>query len=118
MGGGGGERDEEEQRLTNFLNQSFQTFSKYLNFQKDNSELLFFILRQLTLDQLVYIRCKEGPNVTHVEVMERELMERAKQIEIFNLKPFYESDVFKNNGFSFDAKRKVIVQIVPEAAVF
>lgn len=95
-----------------------QTFSKYLNFQKDNSELLFFILRQLTLDQLVYIRCKEGPNVTHVEVMERDLMERAKQIEIFNLKPFYESDVFKNNGFSFDTKRKVIVQVVPEAAVF
>ena len=94
------------------------TFSKYLNFQKDNSELLFFILRQLTLDQLVYIRCKEGPNVTHVEVMERDLMERAKQIEIFNLKPFYESDVFKNNGFSYDTKRKVIVQVVPEAAVF
>lgn len=94
------------------------TFAKYLNFQKDNSELLFFILRQLTLDQLVYIRCKEGPNVTHVEVMERDLMERAKQIEIFNLKPFYESDVFKNNAFSYDAKRKVIVQIVPEAAAY
>lgn len=53
-------------------------FQKYLSFQKDNSELLFFILRQLTLDQLTYIRCKEGPNATTVEVMEKDLTERVR----------------------------------------
>lgn len=93
------------------------TFQKYLSFQKDNSELLFFILRQLTLDQLAYIRCKEGPHSTHVEVMERDLVERAKQINIHNLKPFLESDIFKTNGFTYDANRKVILQVVPEAAI-
>lgn len=92
------------------------TFQKYLAFQKDNSELLFFILRQLTLDQLAYIRCKEGPNATHIEVMERDLAERAKQIDIRDLKPFYESGIFKENGFSYNSEKKVIVQIVPEAA--
>lgn len=93
------------------------TFQKYLAFQKDNSELLFFILRQLTLDQLAYMRCKDGPNVTTVEVMERDLTERAKQIDIRDLKPFYESDLFKANGFTYDSTKKVIVQVVPEAAV-
>lgn len=53
-------------------------FQKYLSFQKDNSELLFFILRQLTLDQLAYMRCKEGPNATTVEVIEKDLQERVR----------------------------------------
>jgi DNA replication licensing factor MCM2 len=92
------------------------TFQKYLSFQKDYSELLFFILRQLTLDQLAYIRYKKGPSATHVEVLEKDLLDRAKQIDIHNLTKFYESEIFKNNGFSFDSKRKVILQIVPEAA--
>lgn len=92
------------------------TFQKYLSFQKDHSELLFFILRQLTLDQLAYLRCKDGPRVTHVEIMEKDLTERAKSIDIHNLKSFYDSEIFKKNGFSYDAKRKTILQIVPEAA--
>lgn len=93
------------------------TFQKYLAFQKDHSELLFFILRQLTLDQLAYIRCKDGPNATHVEVMERDLLERAKQLDIVNLKPFYESEIFKQNGFTYNAQGRTILQIVTEAAV-
>lgn len=92
------------------------TFQKYLSFQKDHSELLFFILRQLTLDQLAYVRCKEGPRATHVEVMEKDLAERAKAIDIHNLKPFYDSELFKKNGFAYDTKRRTILQIVPEAA--
>lgn len=92
-------------------------FQKYLAFQKDHAELLFFILRQLTLDQLAYIRCKDGPNATHVEIMERDLVERAKQLDIFNMKPFYESEIFKKNGFNYDPKRRIILQIVAEAAV-
>lgn len=92
------------------------TFQKYLSFQKDHSELLFFILRQLTLDQLAYVRCKDGPRATQVEIMEKDLAERAKAIDIHNLKPFYEGELFKKNGFMYDAKRKTILQIVPVAA--
>ncbi|XP_055697371.1 DNA replication licensing factor Mcm2 [Phlebotomus papatasi] len=93
------------------------TFQKYLSFQKDNAELLFFILRQLSLDQLMYVRCKEGPTATHIEIMERDLMERAKQINIYSVKSFYDSPLFRNNGYTYDPRRKVIVQVVPEAAV-
>lgn len=92
------------------------TFQRYLTFQKDHTELLFFILRQLTLDQLAYIRFKQGPKATHVEIMEQDLLERAKQIDIHSITKLYESELFKNNGFSYDSKRKTILQVVPEAA--
>lgn len=93
------------------------TFQKYLSFQKDHSELLFFILRQLTLEQLAYIRCKEGPNATHVEVMEKDLTERAKSINVHSFKDFYDSELFKMHGYAYDAKRKVILQTIAEAGV-
>lgn len=93
------------------------TFQKYLTFQKDHSELLYFILRQLTLEQLAYIRCKEGPSATHIEIMEKDLTERAKSINVHNFKDFYESEIFKIHNYTYDAKRKIILQIVPEAAV-
>lgn len=92
------------------------TFQKYLSFQKDHTELLFFILRQLTLDQLAYLRFKNGPKATLVEILEKDLQERAKQINVFSLTKFYETEIFKNNGFSYDPKRKTILQVVPEAA--
>lgn len=88
------------------------TFQRFLSYQKDYSELLFFVLRQLTLDQLAYIRCKEGPSATHVEIMERDFLDRARQLNIDNIKEFYQSDIFKNNGFSYDPKRRIILQIV------
>lgn len=98
------------------------TFQKYLSFQKDHSELLYFILRQLTLEQLAFIRCREGSSGSSssaaiiVEVMEKDLAERAKSINIFNFKDLYESDLFKMHGYAYDSKRKVILQTVQEAA--
>lgn len=93
------------------------TFQKYLSFQKDHSELLYFILRQLTLDQLAYIRCKDGPNATHIEVLEKDLIERAKSINVYNFKDFYDSELFKTHGYVYDSKKKIILQVVPEAGV-
>lgn len=91
-------------------------FQKYLVLQKDNTELLFFILRQLALDQLTYLRCKGGPNISIIEILESDLMERAKQINISNLKTFYDSEVFKNNGFVYDQKKKLILQSIPDVS--
>jgi len=39
---------------------------------------------------------------------------QAKQIDIHNLHPFYESDIFKTNNFVYDSERKVIMQTFPE----
>lgn len=93
------------------------SFQKYLSFQKDFSELLFYILRQLTLDQLAYNRFKKGSAVNHVEVLEKDFIERAKQVDISNIKQFYESEIFLNNGFMYDPKKKTIVQTVMDQTV-
>ncbi|OWR41481.1 DNA replication licensing factor Mcm2 like protein [Danaus plexippus plexippus] len=91
-----------------------QTFQKYLSYKKDNSELLYYILRQLTMDQLAYMRGLHNHSQSTIEISERDLTERARQINITDLKPFYDSRIFKMNNFSYDAKRKVIVHTLPE----
>lgn len=93
------------------------SFQKYLSFQKDFSELLFYILRQLTLDQIAYNRFKKGSNASHVEVLEKDFVERCKQVDVVNIKQFYESDIFVNNGFVYDAKKKTIIQTVMDSGL-
>lgn len=92
----------------------FQTFQKYLSYKKDHSELLYYILRQLTMDQLAYMRGLHNHSQPTIEISERDLLERARQINISDLKPFYDSRIFKMNSFSYDAKRKVIVHVLPD----
>lgn len=92
-----------------------QTFQKYLSYKKDHSELLYYILRQITLDTLTFKKASQrGGPVTTVEISEKDLLDRAKQIDIHNLHPFYESHIFKSNNFVYDPRRKVIVQTIPD----
>nr|CAD7572918.1 unnamed protein product [Timema californicum] len=93
------------------------TFQKYLSFKKDNSELLYYILRQMTLDQLTYIRCLRGPDATTIELNEKDFIDRARLIDIHDVKPFYESKIFKANNYTYDSRRKLIIQTIPEAGV-
>lgn len=92
-----------------------QTFQKYLSYKKDHSELLYYILRQLTMDQLAYMRGLHHHSLPTIEISERDLIEKARQINITDLKPFYESRIFKINGFSYDQKKKAIIHVLPQA---
>ncbi|CAH0552587.1 unnamed protein product [Brassicogethes aeneus] len=91
-----------------------QVFQRYLLFKKDHSELLFYILRQLSQDQLTFQRGTNELEALTIEIDEKDLMDKAKQIDIHDLKPFYKSKIFESNNFSFDPKRKVIIHTVPE----
>ena len=58
----------------------FQQFSKYLNYKKDNNDLLLYILRQLINDQNVYNRNKFGESRqvgTSTEIQESEFLEKV-----------------------------------------
>ncbi|KAJ3641270.1 hypothetical protein Zmor_027783 [Zophobas morio] len=92
-----------------------QVFQKYLLFKKDNSELLFYILRQLSQDQLAFLRGTDESHSLVIEIDEKDLKDKAKQLDIYDLKPFYMSRIFENNNFVYDAARKVIVHTIPEA---
>lgn len=59
----------------------FQQFSKYLNYKKDNNDLLLYILRQLINDQNVYNRNKFGDSRQlggSTEIQESEFLEKVR----------------------------------------
>ncbi|KAK3868016.1 hypothetical protein Pcinc_026562 [Petrolisthes cinctipes] len=87
-----------------------KNFARYLSFKRDNNELLFFLLRQLVHEQTTYLRSRYGADHEVVQVSEKDLLDRARQINIMNLQPFFASEIFKANNFTHDAKRKLIVQ--------
>ncbi|KAI6077204.1 DNA replication licensing factor MCM2 isoform X1 [Aix galericulata] len=87
-----------------------KTFSRYLSFKRDNNELLLFILKQLVAEQVMYQRNRYGAQQDTIEVPEKDLVDKARQINIHNLSTFYDSEVFKMNRFSRDVKRKLILQ--------
>uniref|UniRef100_A0A7N8XU70 DNA replication licensing factor MCM2 n=1 Tax=Mastacembelus armatus TaxID=205130 RepID=A0A7N8XU70_9TELE len=87
-----------------------KTFARYLAFRRDNNELLLFILKQLVAEQVAYQRNRYGVQNDTVEIPEKELQDKARQINIHNLSAFYDSDLFRSNKFSHDGKKKLIVQ--------
>ena len=87
-------------------------FSRYLTFKRDNNELLLFVLKQLAQETAVYMRNRYGTEQEVIEVTENDLMDRARGINIQNMQPFFNSDLFKANNFNYDAKRKLITQQV------
>ncbi|KAJ8919037.1 hypothetical protein NQ315_016943 [Exocentrus adspersus] len=91
-----------------------QIFQRYLLFKKDHSELLFYILRQLAQDQLTFQRSTSEMEALTIEIDEKDLLDKAKQLDIHDLKPFYQSKIFESNNFVYDARRKVIIHTFPE----
>uniref|UniRef100_A0A7M4FMS2 DNA replication licensing factor MCM2 n=1 Tax=Crocodylus porosus TaxID=8502 RepID=A0A7M4FMS2_CROPO len=97
-------------RMYSDLRKESMTFSRYLAFKRDNNELLLFILKQLVGEQVMYQRNRYGAQQDTIEVPEKDLVDKARQINIHNLTAFYDSELFKMNKFSRDVKRKLIVQ--------
>jgi len=87
-----------------------RNFTRYLTYKKDNNELLLFILRGLANETATYMRNRYGTEQEVVEVNEKDLAEKARQINISNLLPFFSSNMFKSNNFSYDQTRKIIIQ--------
>merc|ERR1739844_801902 len=85
-------------------------FSRYLAFKRDNNELLLFVLKQLAQETATYMRNRYGTEQEVIEVTENDLLDRARGINIQNLQPFFNSQLFQTNNFTHDVKRKLIVQ--------
>jgi len=87
-----------------------KNFTRYLSYKRDNNELLLFILRNLATETATYMRNRYGTEQDVVEISEKDLVEKARQISIQNLQPFFNSQMFKSNNFSYDSTRKLIIQ--------
>jgi DNA replication licensing factor MCM2 len=90
------------------------TFSRYLSYQRSPEELMLFFLKQLVNEQIGYLRGRgllpEGRHITEVEVEEKRFSDRAKSIDVRDVKTFYKSRAFIGHNFSYDPKKKVIIQ--------
>ncbi|XP_018116883.1 DNA replication licensing factor mcm2-like isoform X2 [Xenopus laevis] len=92
------------------LRKESMTFARYLAFRRDNNELLLFVLKQLVAEQVTYQRNRYGAQQDTIELAEKDLVDKARQINIHNLSAFYDSDLFKMNRFTHDVKKKMIIQ--------
>lgn len=88
-------------------------FQRYLTFNRDNDELLFYILQNLFRDESQFARSRNLLRLTQddepVKVPVRDLEQRAKELEIHDLTSFLSSPLFKKH-FQHDAANKVIVR--------
>merc|ERR1711894_401219 len=87
-----------------------RNFNRYLSYKRDDNELLLFILRNLASETATYMRNRYGTEQEVVEINEKDLAEKARQISIQNLLPFFNSEMFKSNNFKYDTTRKLIIQ--------
>merc|ERR1711909_72203 len=72
-----------------------RNFAKYLSYKRDNNEILLFILRQLTQDTSSYLRSRYGTEQDVIEISEADMLDKARQINIQNLQPFFSSEVLR-----------------------
>ncbi|XP_038068588.1 DNA replication licensing factor mcm2-like [Patiria miniata] len=87
-----------------------KNFARYLSFRRDNNELLLFILKQLVTEQMTFYRTRYGSDQDVIEISDKDLADKARQINIHNLAQFFESEIFKAHKFTHDSRRKLIIQ--------
>ena len=96
-------------------------FKQYLNFARDTNQLLLHVLneeideeikwRQMTQQQAIDT---EDTQQQKIDIDFKDFQQRAQQLSITttNLNQFIRSDKFKNNGFEYDKKKKIITEFL------
>ncbi|TKR58603.1 hypothetical protein L596_030027 [Steinernema carpocapsae] len=86
-------------------------FSRQLAYKRDNNELLLFVLKQLVKEQYSFEQSRTDRRdvISQLTISEKDFIERAKQLKIENLKPFYSSRAFSENKFVHNAQQGAIV---------
>ncbi|KAJ8077338.1 MCM DNA helicase complex subunit [Marasmius tenuissimus] len=74
-------------------------FRKYLTHSKDHEELLAFLLGQLVKEKARLYQLQRHDYPELITVKPKELEERAKEHEIYNISPFLQSKLFTANGY-------------------
>jgi len=86
-----------------------RSFRKYITYGEESNQLLMHQLRSLVAHQVqdLISRKKE---VQSIKVFLQDLEKRAKDINVYDLRPFFESSLFKSHGFRVDFREQVIVK--------
>ncbi|CAM6001659.1 unnamed protein product [Sphagnum balticum] len=87
-----------------------KSFRKYITFGEETNQLIMHQLQGLVLREEKYQKIKYGRLNPTIEVAKDELEAKAKELNVFDLKPFYNSCLFKKLGFHADYRHDVIVK--------
>lgn len=76
--------------------------------------MLYFLLQDLTRDRLKYLISRNGPErlPTQLPIEVADLELKAREMGIYDLRPFWNSRLFQGNGFSLDASGRVINKVL------
>jgi DNA replication licensing factor MCM2 len=85
-----------------------KVFDKYLDLDKDSFELLNHVLSELQKEHIRYHYYRNDKMPSLVEIDCQEFSMRARELNVFDLKPFYDSKLFKQT-FRLDAGRDKII---------
>ncbi|KAG2015633.1 ATP dependent DNA helicase [Coprinopsis cinerea AmutBmut pab1-1] len=77
-------------------------FRKYLTQSKDHEELLAYLLGGLIKDKVRFYQLQRREQPERVTVKLAELEEKAKEHDIFDIKPFLTSKLFATNGYKLE----------------
>lgn len=89
-----------------------RSFRKYIAFGEEVNQILMHHLTSLVKreEQFKLVAAKRNFNAAYTEVPLNDLENKAKDLNIFDLKPFYQSAVFKKRGFHVDERKQVVVK--------
>ncbi|GAB6021139.1 MCM DNA helicase complex subunit [Chamberlinius hualienensis] len=85
-------------------------FSRHLVYRKDNNELLLFLLKQQFREAASFATYRYGSQQEIIEVTLAEFKEKARTLGISDIDAFLESDLFVENQYVYDSKKKRILQ--------
>jgi DNA replication licensing factor MCM2 len=85
-----------------------KSFQRYLNYAKDNNDLLFYMLQALVRDELAFSRSMFKNLDQRIEIEQKYFEDKAKSVNIHQFSDFYASNSFKAK-FSLDTTNKKIV---------
>lgn len=93
-------------------------FRKYIHQARDHDELLSFLLGGIVKDKMRFTqhRHRQLETPTLISVPLSELEQRAKEVDIFDVRPFLLSRVFRANGYQWDEANGEILKRFGTAA--
>ena len=88
-----------------------RVFSKYLTYKRDNNDLLFFVLQQLGREELSYQQARSAEDAgDRIEIEINDFAQKARQLGVFDLTPFYASTQFAESGYEVDEANAALVK--------
>jgi DNA replication licensing factor MCM2 len=79
---------------------------------RDNFELMFFVLQELTRETSKYYqyRYERSQMPKYMEIDAEDFESRIKELSIHDPVPFYSSRFFVGNGYRYEASKKAILK--------